>query len=184
MLKLLAFVLPWAWIPSRSPPRSAPARVTTAWQRLRISLVFVIFEGGMPLIGLALGSALARRIEHTADYLAAAAVIGVGTWMLLADNEDEEDKASRIMTSRGLALVGLGISISLDELAIGFSIGLVQLPVSAVIAAIALQAFVAAQLGLAIGAKIADRGRERAGQLAGIALILLGAFLIIQQLIG
>jgi len=25
--------------------------VTTVWQRLRISLVFVIFEGGMPLIG-------------------------------------------------------------------------------------------------------------------------------------
>ena len=34
--------------------------MTTAWQRLRISLVFVIFEGGMPLIGLGLGGALAR----------------------------------------------------------------------------------------------------------------------------
>jgi len=86
------------------------------------------------------------------------------------------------MTSRGLALVGLGISISLDELAIGFSIGLVQLPVSAVIAAIALQAFVAAQLGLAVGATIAGRWRERAEQLAGIALILLGAYLIAEQL--
>jgi hypothetical protein len=30
------------------------------WQRLRISLVFVAFEGGMQLIGLGLGSALAR----------------------------------------------------------------------------------------------------------------------------
>ena len=103
--------------------------------------------------------------------------------MLLADDADEEDKASRIMTSRGLALVGLGISVSLDELAIGFSIGLVQLPVSAVIAAIALQAFVAAQLGLAIGAKIAGRWRERADKVAGIALILLGAYLIAEQLI-
>jgi hypothetical protein len=27
-------------------------QVTAGWQRLRISLVFVIFEGGMPLIGL------------------------------------------------------------------------------------------------------------------------------------
>ena len=33
------------------------------------------------------------------------------------------------MTSRGLALAGLGISISLDELATGFGIGLVRLPV-------------------------------------------------------
>jgi putative Mn2+ efflux pump MntP len=183
MLKLLAFVLPLGLDSFAVAAALGASQVSTAWQRLRISLVFVIFEGGMPLIGLALGSALARGIGHVADYLAAAAVIGIGVWMLLADNEDEEDKAGRIMTSRGLALVGLGISISLDELAIGFGIGLERLPVGAVVAAIALQAFVAAQLGLAIGAKIAERWRERAERVAGIALILLGAYLIAQQLI-
>jgi putative Mn2+ efflux pump MntP len=187
MLKLLAFVLPLGLDSFAVAAALGASQVTTAWQRLRISLVFVIFEGGMPLIGLAVGSVLARGIGHIADYLAAAAVIGIGIWILLADNladnEDEEDKASRIMASRGLALVGLGISISLDELAIGFSIGLVRLPVSAVIAAIAVQAFVAAQLGLAIGAKIAERWRERAERVAGIALILLGAYLLAQQLI-
>ncbi len=183
MLKLLAFVLPLGLDSFAVAAALGASQVSTAWQRLRISLVFVIFEGGMPLIGLVVGSALARGIGRIADYLAAAAVIGIGIWMLLADNEDEEDKASRIMTSHGLALVGLGISISLDELAVGFSIGLVRLPVSAVIAAIALQAFVAAQLGLAIGAKIAERWRERAERVAGIALILLGAYLIAQQLI-
>ena len=183
MLKLLAFVLPLGLDSFAVAAALGASQASTVWQRFRISLVFVIFEGGMPLIGLALGSALARGIGHIADYLAAAAVIGIGIWMLLADDEDEEDKASRVMTSRGLALAGLGISISLDELAIGFSIGLVRLPVTAVIAAIALQAFVAAQLGLAIGVKIAERWRERAERVAGIALILLGAYLIAQQLI-
>ena len=183
MLKLLAFVLPLGLDSFAVAAALGASQVTTAWQRLRISLVFVIFEGGMPLIGLALGSALARGAGRIADYLAAAAVIGIGIWMLLTDNEAEEDKASRIMTSHGLALVGLGISISLDELAIGFSIGLVRLPVGAVIVAIALQAFVAAQLGLAIGARIAERWRERAEQIAGSGLILLGIYLIAQQLI-
>lgn len=101
--------------------------------------------------------------------------------MLLSD-EDEEDKAARITTSRGLALIGLGISISLDELAIGFSIGLTRLPMVIVIIAIAVQAFLAARLGLATGAKIAKRWRERAERLAGIALILLGIYLIAEQL--
>jgi manganese efflux pump family protein len=183
MLKLLAFVLPLGLDSFAVAAALGASQVVTARQRLRISLVFVIFEAGMPLIGLALGSALARGIGHIADYLAAGAVIGIGIWMLLADDKDSEDRATRIMTSRGLALVGLGIGISLDELAIGFSIGLVRLPVSAVIAAIALQAFVAAQLGLELGAKIAERWRERAEQLAGIALILLGVYLIAQQLI-
>jgi hypothetical protein len=48
----------WAWTPLRSPPRSGAVQETTTRQRLRISMVFVIFEGGMPLIGLGLGSAL------------------------------------------------------------------------------------------------------------------------------
>ena len=77
----------------------------------------------------------------------------------------------------------MGISISLDELAIGFGIGLTHLPTVAVIVAIALQALVAAQLGLAVGAKIAERWRERAEQVAGIALILLGGYLLTEQLV-
>jgi putative Mn2+ efflux pump MntP len=182
MLKLLAFVLPLGLDSFAVAAAIGAAQATTAWQRLRISLIFVIFEGGMPLAGLGLGSALAYGIGHIADYLAAAAVTGIGLWMLLSGDEDEEDKAARITTSRGLALLGLGISISLDELAIGFSIGLTRLPVVIVIIAIAVQAFLAAQLGLATGARTAERWRERAERLAGIALILLGIYLIIERL--
>jgi len=183
VLKLLAFVLPLGLDSFAVAAAIGAVQEATAWQRLRISLVFVIFEGGMPLIGLALGSVLARGIGHVADYLAAAAVVGIGAWMLLAGGNDDKDRASRLATSHGLALVALGISISLDELAIGFSIGLVRLPVPVVIVAIAVQAFVAAQLGLAIGARIGERWRERAEQVAGIALILLGAWLVTEQLV-
>jgi manganese efflux pump family protein len=178
MLKLLAFVLPLGLDSFAVAAASGATQALTAWQRLRISLIFVLFEGGMPLIGLGLGTALARGIGQVADYLAGAAVIAVGAWMLLAGEKDEDDKASRLTSSRGLALIALGVSISLDELAIGFTIGLAHL----LITAIALQAFVAAQLGLAIGARIGERWRERAEQAAGIALILLGIYLIASEL--
>jgi putative Mn2+ efflux pump MntP len=183
VLKLLAFVLPLGLDSFAVAAAIAAMQVTTGWQRLRISLVFAIFEGGMPLIGLGLGAALAHGIGQVADYLAGAAVIAIGAWMLLAGDKDEDKKASRLTSSRGLALIGIGISISLDELAIGFTIGLARLPVTAVIVAIALQAFLAAQLGLAVGAKIGERWRERAEQAAGIALILLGAYLVTEQLV-
>ena len=183
MLKLLAFVLPLGLDSFAVATAIGAAQATTASQRLRISLVLMIFEGGMPLIGLGLGTALARGIGQVAGYLAGAAVIAIGAWMLLAEDKDEQDKARRLATSRGLALIALGVSISLDELAIGFTIGLAHLPVTAVIVAIALQAFIAAQLGLAIGARIGERSRERAEQVAGIALILLGAYLITEQLV-
>jgi putative Mn2+ efflux pump MntP len=52
-----------------------------------------------------------------------------------------------------------------------------------VIVAIALQALLAVQLGLAAGAKIGERWRERAERAAGMALILLGAWLITEQIV-
>ncbi len=182
MLKLLAFVLPLGLDAFAVAAALGAGQAISARQRLRISLVFVLFEGGMPLIGLGLGTALARGIGQAAGYLAGAAVIAIGAWMVLAGDKDEEDKASRITTSRGLALIAFGLSISLDELAIGFTIGLAHLPVSAVIVAIAVQAFAAAQLGLGIGARIGERWRERTERAAGIALVLLGAYLIADQL--
>ena len=182
MLKLLAFVLPLGLDSFAVAAAIGAAQATTAWQRLRISLIFVIFEGGMPLVGLGLGNVLAHGIGVAAGYLAAIIVSGIGAWMLLSDDQDEEARASRIITSGGLALIGLGIGISMDELAIGFSIGLTRLPVTTVIAAIALLAFIAAQLGLTTGAKIAERWRERTEQLAGITLIVLGVYLIAEQL--
>ena len=181
MLKLLALVLPLGLDSFAVAAAIGAAQATTA-QRLRISLILVIFEGGMPLIGLGLGGVLAHGTGVAADYLAAIIVSGIGAWMLLSDDQDEEANASRVTTSRGLALIGLGIGISMDELAIGFSIGLTRLPVTTVIAAIALQAFTAAQLGLTTGAKIAERWRERTERLAGITLIALGAYLIAEQL--
>ena len=182
MLKLLAFVLPLGLDSfAVAAAIGAAAKATTAWQRLRISLIFVIFEGGMPLIGLGLGNVLAHGIGVAAGYLAAIIVSGIGAWMLLSDDQDEEAKASRIITSRGPALIGLGIGISMDELAIGFSLGLVRLPVVPVIVAIAVQALLASQLGLALGAVVGSRFRERAEQVAAAALIVLGGYLIAQR---
>jgi putative Mn2+ efflux pump MntP len=182
VLKLLAFVLPLGLDSFAVAAAVGASQVTAMWQRLRISLIIVIFEGGMPLIGLALGTALARGIGQAAGYLAGAAVIAIGAWMLLAGGKEEDEKASHLTGSHGLALITLGISISLDELAIGFSIGLAHLPPAGVLAAIALQAFIAAQLGLAIGARVSERWREHAEQAAGTTLILLGAYLVTVQL--
>lgn len=157
-----------------------------SWRaRLRISLIFMIFEAGMPLIGLAAGGGLARLIGDAADYAAAAAVIALGGWMLIsARDDDDDDAAARLAVATGPAIIALGLSISMDELAIGFSLGLARLPVAPVIAAIAIQAVVASQLGLALGKVISERFRQHAEQVAGLALIALGGYLIVERAIG
>ena len=182
MLRLLAFVLPLGVDSFAVAAALGAAGLTGARERLRVSAIFVVFEAGMPLIGLAAGGGLARVIGNVADYVAAAAVIGLGIFMLVrGDSEDEDQTAGRLRATRGFAVIALGVSISLDEFAIGFSLGLVRLPVIPVIIAIAIVALVASQAGLALGGRISERFRERAEQFAAIALILLGAYLLAER---
>ncbi len=179
--RLLAFVLPLGLDSFAVAAAIGATGTVTARLRWRIALLFLVFEAGMPLVGVAVGAPLAHAIGPAADYLAAAAVIGVGGWMLLGNDDREEHDAERLVSARGVVLIGLGISISLDELAIGFSLGLVRLPFIPVIVAIGVQAVLAAQLGIRIGRRIADRYRELAERAAGLALIGLGAYLIVEQ---
>jgi putative Mn2+ efflux pump MntP len=182
MIRLLAFVLPLGADSFAVAAALGTAGLTSAADRLRISAIFVAFEAGMPLIGVAVGGGLARVIGSVADYVAAAAVAGLGIFMLVHDEDSaEEQQVGRLSSTHGLAALALGISISLDEFAIGFSLGLVRLPVVPVIIAIAVVALAASQLGLALGSRISGRFRERAEKLAAIALILLGAYLLAER---
>jgi putative Mn2+ efflux pump MntP len=61
VLRLLAFVLPLGLDSFAVAAAIGAAGPVTAGQRLRISVIFVVFEAGMPLIGLTLGSGLAPR---------------------------------------------------------------------------------------------------------------------------
>jgi manganese efflux pump family protein len=180
-LALLGFVLPLALDSFAVAAAVGAAGTLSASARWRITALFVLFEAGMPLLGLAIGAPLAIAIGPVANYVAAAAVVAVGLWMVL--HEDDE-QAERLVSARGAALLGLGVSISLDELAIGFGLGLAHLPLAPVIIAIAAQALIATQLGLWLGSRIAERFREATERLAGIVLIVLGIALVVEQLLG
>jgi manganese efflux pump family protein len=147
--------------------------------RIHLALQFAGFETAMPLIGVALGVPLREAVGSSADYFAGALLIGLGIYMLSADSE--EDLLS--MTRRGvLGAAALGVSISLDELAIGFSAGLLRLPIVAMVVAIGAQAFLVTVIGVRLGSRVGERWRESAERVAGAALIALGATLLVLRL--
>jgi putative Mn2+ efflux pump MntP len=153
-------------------------------RRLRISLLFSAFEAGMPLIGLALGAPLGDAIGGAADYLAIGVLLSFGLYTLLGSEQREEERLGQLTQMHGLGALILGVSISLDELAIGFTLGLLRLPSGLVIALIALQAFIVAQLGLRLGSRLSERLREGAERLAGAALTALGIVLLAEKLLA
>lgn len=181
MLKLILFVLSLGLdtfaVSAALGIRGLPSR-----QRLRVSLLMSSFEMTMPVIGLLVGHALGQLVGDAADYVAIAVLALLGAWMLLHEEEDEEEKVDRIAAGSGFVLLALGISISLDELAIGFTIGLLHLSLGLAIVLIGVQAFLFAQLGLRLGAHLNDALRERAEQLAGLALLGLAVLIGVEKL--
>jgi putative Mn2+ efflux pump MntP len=151
--------------------------------RTRVSLIFTAFEAGMPLVGFFAGKLAGQAVGNAADYLAIAILIGLGLFMLRPQADDREDeRVSLLARTRGLAALGLGVSISIDELAIGFTIGLLKFPVLIILVLIGIQAFVVTQLGIRLGQRIGERIREGAERLAGVALAVLGLVLLAQKL--
>lgn len=155
-------------------------------ERMRTSLVLTAFEAGMPLVGFLGGAAIGAAIGGWANYVAAAVLVVVGIFMLRSSDEDEnDDKKVRLLeTARGWSVVVLGVGISVDELAVGFGVGLLGLPLALLIVLIAVQAFVAAQLGMRLGARLAERTRETAGRAAGILLILAALLVVVEHVAG
>jgi putative Mn2+ efflux pump MntP len=139
------------------------------------------FEMAMPIVGLLLGRALGELVGVGADYVAIAVLGLLGFWMLIHEDADDPEKADRLEAGHGLVLIALGLSISLDELAIGFTIGLLHLSLWLAVVLIGAQAFIVAQLGLRLGARLSEALRERAEQLAGLALIGLALLLAIEK---
>ncbi len=180
VLKLVLFVLPFGLdtfaVAAALGMRGLPRR-----ERLKVGVLMAGFEMAIPVVGLLVGHALGHAVGSPAEWVAVAVLAVLGGWMLVHEEEREGGKASELATRGGLALLALGISISLDELAMGFTIGLLHLSLWLAVALIGGQAFLFSQLGLRLGSRLNESLRERAEQLAGLALLGLASLLVVEQ---
>lgn len=182
MARVIALVLPLGLDTFAIAAAIGMTRLSVG-QRIRFGLLFAVFEGGMPVVGLLVGAGLGKVIGGYSEYVAIVALAGLGFYMLFGRDEDHE-RVQRLVASTGTALIVLGLSVSLDELAIGFSLGLLNVPIVPAIVLIAAQAFIVSQVGFAIGDKIGEATREGAEKVAGAALILIAAALLVAKILG
>jgi putative Mn2+ efflux pump MntP len=163
--------------------------------RVQLALTFAAAEGLMPAIGLLLGLPLGTALGGWSDYVAGLLLCGLGAWMWWKERreryEDDTDtadgeaaKIARAATASGWGILGLAVSISLDELAAGFSFGVLRVPLVPALVLIVLQALLVSVAGQWAGRRMGQKLGDRAERLAGPAFGVLGLWFIAAQLFG
>ncbi len=150
--------------------------------RLRVGSTFALFEGGMPLVGFVIGRLAGQTLGDAATIAGIVVLFLVGAWMVYESVSADEELDLEISSLRRLVVTAL--SVSLDELAIGFSMGALGLPIGITVALIAVQAFALTLLGTAIGNRVGENLAERAETVAGLVLCGLAIALSIEKLSG
>lgn len=153
----------------------------------RVGLTFALCEGLMPVFGLLIGQRLGALFGEIAGYIAAGILIVIGGLEIkeaVLDDDDDDDEEPMPAGEKQRPLILIGLSVSLDELAIGFALGVLHVPLGPALAYIAVQAFALTFVGLLIGRRLGRRFGERAELAAGLVLALLGVALLVSEFTG
>ena len=146
-------------------------------RKIKIALVFAAVESLMPIAGMIIGGALGHYFKGAISTVGALLLIGVAVYFLCFD-KDEDATLGRPLA--GWPLIAVAVGISLDELAVGFSAGLMQAPIALTVTWIALQSFTFSMIGVAFGAKLKPRLGEWTEKAPGVVLGLIGVWMLIE----
>jgi putative Mn2+ efflux pump MntP len=148
--------------------------------RLRVALIFGFFEATMPLIGLLVGHSSAHGLGHATRYIGGGLLAAAGLWSVVearrTDSVDvaEGDDAPRDPSRRAGTLLVTGFALSIDNLVIGFGLGVTKTPLLASLIVFAVVSVGLSLAGLELGQTLGARIEGRADCVAGIVLVAVG----------
>jgi putative Mn2+ efflux pump MntP len=155
----------------------------TAAQSLRLALHFGLFQFGMPILGWFAGTRVVGLIERVDHWVAAGLLAFVGGRMIYESlHLSEEEKAGRPDQTRGRPLLLLAVATSIDLLAVGLSLGVVEVPVLVPALIIGLVCFVVTLAGAKLGPVVGRVLGKRAELAGGLVLIGIGVRILVQHL--
>jgi len=140
---------------------------------VQVALTFGLWDAIMPLIGLLIGRRIGESVGDVAELVGAAALGGYGLYLVIAALRNPEPDE----LDHPWALFGIPLTLSLDNLLAGTSLGIVGVSPWFSAAAFGVTTAVLSLVGLRLGRAAARLIRIRSDLLSGITLILAAAAL-------
>ena len=146
--------------------------------RLRIAVVFGLFEAGMPVIGLVLGHSLSGSLGSRAHLVGGGLLILVGLQMGVSAWRSEEDAPSALAGAPVARLIVLGAGLSIDNLVIGFALGARDTPLILSVVVIGAVSVALSLLGLELGSRLGAEVGHRSELFGAAVLGAVGAAIL------
>jgi putative Mn2+ efflux pump MntP len=149
--------------------------------RFRLAFHFGLFQFLMPILGWLAGTTIERYISQFDHWIAFILLAYVGIKMIRSGlNPHQESYASD--PSRGGTLVVLAVATSIDALAVGLSLAMLNVQVLTPAIVIGVVTFGMSMAGLLAGHKLGERFGKRMEILGGVILIGIGLRVLITHL--
>ncbi|MFV0481034.1 MAG: manganese efflux pump MntP family protein [Campylobacteraceae bacterium] len=145
---------------------------------LKAAFYFGLFQGLMPLAGYLIGQKIISYIEKYDHWIAFVILFVLGAKMIYESFKDEScEFTPNALTHKSLFL--LAIATSIDALAAGFTISLIEIQPYLGILIIALVTFCVSYIAVIVGSKSGTWLEKKAELLGGVVLILIGFKMLI-----
>jgi manganese efflux pump family protein len=146
--------------------------------RLRIAVVFGLFEAGMPVIGLALGHSLSGSLGSRAHLVGGGLLILVGLQLGISAWRSDKDAAPALAGAPVARLIVLGAGLSIDNLVIGFALGARDTPLILSVIVIGAVSVALSLLGLELGSRLGAEVGHRSELFGAGVLVAVGAAIL------
>ena len=141
---------------------------------------FAIFQMLMPAIGYFVGYSFSSYIESFDHWIVFVLLLLLGSNMIRAACSKKEEEIKNDTSFKEMLLLSLATSI--DALALGITLALVQTNIIIAISVIGIITFTLCVIGVLIGQKLGEKHKKIATIFGGIVLILLGIKILIEHL--
>jgi putative Mn2+ efflux pump MntP len=152
-------------------------------QTFRLSFHFGFFQALMPVIGWSGGLTVRSLIEQYDHWIAFVLLALVGGHMIRESFHSETDKKDKNDPTKGITLVVLSVATSIDALAVGLSLSILNISIWVPALVIGIVAAIATGIGLHIGKTVgtASKVSHYAELVGGIVLLLIGVRILYEH---
>ncbi|MEE1920804.1 manganese efflux pump MntP [Pseudomonas sp. 148P] len=153
-------------------------------EALRTGLIFGVIEAMTPIIGWGIGQVALQFVKNWDHWIAFGLLLALGLHMIwngLRHDDEVEEKASQ---HSFFILAVTAFATSIDAMAVGVGLAFVNVNILVAAAAIGLATLVMVTLGVMLGRVLGAVVGKRAEIVGGIVLMLVGATILYEHLMG